>query len=44
MLILALETSTELGSCALWRDGVVTALHVAPGERIEAADLLLELS
>ncbi|MGB4063222.1 MAG: tRNA (adenosine(37)-N6)-threonylcarbamoyltransferase complex dimerization subunit type 1 TsaB [Azonexus sp.] len=23
MLILALETSTELGSCALWRDGVV---------------------
>lgn len=24
MLILALETSTELGSCALWRDGVVT--------------------
>ena len=26
------------------RDGVVAALHVAPGERIEAADLLLELS
>ncbi|MCL2635563.1 MAG: tRNA (adenosine(37)-N6)-threonylcarbamoyltransferase complex dimerization subunit type 1 TsaB, partial [Betaproteobacteria bacterium] len=23
MLILALETSTELGSCALWRDGAV---------------------
>ena len=26
------------------RDGVVAALHVAPGERIEAADLLLELT
>lgn len=24
MLILALETSTELGSCALWQDGVVS--------------------
>lgn len=24
MLILALETSTELGSCALWRDGEIT--------------------
>ncbi|MDP3438040.1 MAG: tRNA (adenosine(37)-N6)-threonylcarbamoyltransferase complex dimerization subunit type 1 TsaB, partial [Azonexus sp.] len=23
MLILALETSTELGSCALWRDGEI---------------------
>jgi tRNA threonylcarbamoyladenosine biosynthesis protein TsaB len=32
MLILALETSTELGSCALWRDGVVTERTCPPGK------------
>ncbi|NTV71882.1 MAG: tRNA (adenosine(37)-N6)-threonylcarbamoyltransferase complex dimerization subunit type 1 TsaB [Azonexaceae bacterium] len=32
MLILALETSTELGSCALWRDGVVTERICPPGK------------
>lgn len=31
MLILALETSTELGSCALWRDGVLTERFCPPG-------------
>jgi len=31
MLILALETSTELGSCALWRDGVVSERICPPG-------------
>ncbi len=31
MLILALETSTELGSCALWRDGVVAERICPPG-------------
>lgn len=32
MLILALETSTELGSCALWRDGVVAERTCPPGK------------
>ncbi|PKO38041.1 MAG: tRNA (adenosine(37)-N6)-threonylcarbamoyltransferase complex dimerization subunit type 1 TsaB [Betaproteobacteria bacterium HGW-Betaproteobacteria-6] len=32
MLILALETSTELGSCALWRDGVVAERICPPGK------------
>ena len=32
MLILALETSTELGSCALWRDGVVSERTCPPGK------------
>lgn len=32
MLILALETSTELGSCALWRDGVVSERICPPGK------------
>jgi tRNA threonylcarbamoyladenosine biosynthesis protein TsaB len=32
MLILALETSTELGSCALWRDGVVLERTCPPGK------------
>lgn len=31
MSILALETSTELGSCALWRDGVLTERFCPPG-------------
>ena len=31
MLILALETSTELGSCALWRDGVLSERTCPPG-------------
>jgi tRNA threonylcarbamoyladenosine biosynthesis protein TsaB len=31
MLILALETSTELGSCALWCDGVVSERICPPG-------------
>lgn len=31
MQILALETSTEFGSCALWRDGVVTERICPPG-------------
>ena len=31
MLILALETSTELGSCALWRDGSVLERFCPPG-------------
>lgn len=32
MLILALETSTELGSCALWRDGLVAERTCPPGK------------
>jgi tRNA threonylcarbamoyladenosine biosynthesis protein TsaB len=32
MQILALETSTELGSCALWRDGVVSERICPPGK------------
>ena len=32
MLILALETSTDLGSCALWRDGVVSERICPPGK------------
>jgi len=32
MLILALETSTDLGSCALWRDGVVAERICPPGK------------
>lgn len=31
MLILALETSTELGTCALWRDGEVLGRTCPPG-------------
>lgn len=31
MLILALETSTELGSCALWRDGLLSERICPPG-------------
>jgi len=31
MLILALETSTELGSCALWRDGDIVERICPPG-------------
>lgn len=31
MLILALETSTESGSCALWRDGVLSERICPPG-------------
>lgn len=32
MLILALETSTEQGSCALWRDGAVVERICPPGQ------------
>ena len=39
MLILALETSTELGSCALWRDGVV-AERRCPEKRPHSETLL----
>lgn len=39
MLILALETSTELGSCALWRDGVVTE-RICPAGRSHSETLL----
>lgn len=39
MLILALETSTELGSCALWYDGVVTE-RVCPEKRPHSETLL----
>ncbi|MCG2577647.1 tRNA (adenosine(37)-N6)-threonylcarbamoyltransferase complex dimerization subunit type 1 TsaB [Dechloromonas sp. XY25] len=39
MLILALETSTELGSCALWRDGSVVE-RVCPEKRPHSGTLL----
>ena len=39
MLILALETSTELGSCALWRDGVL-AERFCPRGRSHSETLL----
>lgn len=39
MLILALETSTDLGSCALWRDGVVSE-RVCPLGRSHSETLL----
>jgi tRNA threonylcarbamoyladenosine biosynthesis protein TsaB len=39
MLILALETSTELGSCALWRDGEVVE-RLCPGGRSHSETLL----
>ena len=39
MLILALETSTELGSCALWRDGVVVE-RVCPAGQSHSETLL----
>lgn len=39
MLILALETSTELGSCALWRDGQVHQ-RVCPAGRSHSETLL----
>ena len=32
MLLLALETSTELGSCALWRDGDIVERLCPPGQ------------
>ena len=32
MLVLALETSTDLGSCALWRDGETTGRVCPPGQ------------
>jgi len=32
MLILALETTTDLGSCALWRDGAVSERLCPPGK------------
>ncbi|MDR1994257.1 tRNA (adenosine(37)-N6)-threonylcarbamoyltransferase complex dimerization subunit type 1 TsaB [Azonexus sp.] len=39
MLILALETSTELGSCALWRDGAVLERR-CPAGRAHSETLL----
>ncbi|MDP2881126.1 MAG: tRNA (adenosine(37)-N6)-threonylcarbamoyltransferase complex dimerization subunit type 1 TsaB [Azonexus sp.] len=39
MLILALETSTELGSCALWHDGVV-AERICPAGKSHSETLL----
>ncbi|WP_428828086.1 tRNA (adenosine(37)-N6)-threonylcarbamoyltransferase complex dimerization subunit type 1 TsaB [Azonexus sp. IMCC34842] len=39
MLILALETSTELGSCALWRDGEVVE-RLCPSGRSHSETLL----
>lgn len=39
MLILALETSTELGSCALWHDGNLTE-RVCPAGRTHSETLL----
>lgn len=39
MLILALETSTELGSCALWRDGQITE-RFCPAGRSHSETLL----
>lgn len=39
MLILALETSTELGSCALWRDGEVLE-RICPAGRSHSETLL----
>ena len=39
MLILALETSTELGSCALWRDGEI-AERICPLGRSHSETLL----
>ena len=39
MLILALETSTELGSCALWRDGTVVE-RTCPEKRPHSETLL----
>lgn len=39
MQILALETSTELGSCALWRDGIVTE-RFCPAGRAHSETLL----
>lgn len=39
MLILALETSTELGSCALWRDGSVVE-RICPEKRPHSETLL----
>jgi len=39
MLILALETSTEAGSCALWRDGDITE-RICPAGRSHSETLL----
>lgn len=39
MLILALETSTELGSCALWRDGELSE-RICPAGRSHSETLL----
>jgi len=41
MRILALETSTEIGSCALWQDGTVRILHCPPGQSHSATLLPL---
>lgn len=41
MQILALETSTTLGSCALWRDGELTELYCPPG--VSHSETLLPL-
>jgi tRNA threonylcarbamoyladenosine biosynthesis protein TsaB len=39
MLILALETSTDLGSCALWRDGVLSE-RICPSGKPHSETLL----
>lgn len=41
MLFLALESSTDAGSVALWRDGHVTERHCAPGQPSSATLLPL---
>lgn len=41
MLFLALESSTDAGSVALWRDGHVTERHCAPGQPSSATILPL---
>jgi tRNA threonylcarbamoyladenosine biosynthesis protein TsaB len=41
MQFLALESSTDAGSAALWRDGVITERHCAPGQPSSATLLPL---
>lgn len=41
MLFLALESSTDAGSVALWRDGQITERHCAPGQPSSATLLPL---
>ena len=41
MLFLAIESSTDAGSVALWRDGQITERHCAPGQPSSATLLPL---